>query len=76
MSVQEIIAAIAGLPDSERREAYVELDALRRSDPVAPEPKPLSAHDKAKHLIGPGSGLRDLSSNKEYLKDLGKSSLS
>ncbi len=76
MRVQEIIAAIAGLPDGERRKVYAELDELRSSDPAAPPPKPLSAHDKAKHLIGPGSGLRDLSSNKEYLKDLGKSSLS
>ncbi|MEP0549020.1 MAG: hypothetical protein ABJF88_18950 [Rhodothermales bacterium] len=76
MSVKEIIAAIADLPDSERRRAYVGLDELRSSDPVAPPPRPLSAHDKAKHLIGPGSGLSDLSSNKDYLKDLGESSLS
>jgi hypothetical protein len=76
MSTEEIIATIAELPDEERRKVWAELDELRRSDPAAPPPKPLSAHDKAKHLIGSISGPSDLSSNKDYLKDLGESSLS
>ncbi|MEM1043167.1 MAG: hypothetical protein AAGI91_11115 [Bacteroidota bacterium] len=76
MSTQEIITTIAALPEAERRKVWSELDELRRSDPAAPAPKPLSAHDKAKHLIGSISGPSDLSSNKDYLRDLGKSSLS
>lgn len=36
----------------------------------------VSAHEKAKHLIGPGNGVGDGSTNKAYLDDLGESSLS
>ena len=80
MSVEEIITTIAGLPEAERRRVWAELDELRSSDPVAPEPKRPSAHDLAKHLIGGGtgrgSGRRDVSSNKGYLRGFGEGSLS
>ncbi|MEM8601486.1 MAG: hypothetical protein AAGF99_16335 [Bacteroidota bacterium] len=35
----------------------------------------VSAHEKAKHLIGPGDGVGDGSTNKAYLDDLGERSL-
>ena len=72
MSIQEIIAAIESLPVAERRKLYAALFLKRRQ---GPESQP-SAHDLAQHLIGSGSGLHDVSSNKAYLQDLGKSSLS
>lgn len=72
MSVQEIIAVIDALPAEERRKVYAELFRKGRNDPEAR----LSAHDRAGHLIGEGSGLHDVSTNKAYLDDLGRSSLS
>ena len=71
MSVEEILTAITELPEGERRKVYVELEAKRRSDPAAQ----LSAHDRAKHLIGSIEGPSDLSTNKAYLEGLGESSL-
>ena len=72
MSVQEILTALRRLPTEQRRQAWAELDELRRSDPEAPVPKPLSAYDKAKHLIGPGSGIRDLASNPTHMEGYGR----
>ena len=72
MSVQEIIAAVDALPAEERRKVYAELFRKAGNDPEA---RP-SAHDLAGHLIGEGSGLHDVSTNKAYLDDLGRSSLS
>ena len=71
MSVEEILTAITELPEGERRKVY-KLEAKRRSDPAAQ----LSAHDRAKHLIGSIEGPSDLSTNKAYLEGLGESSLS
>lgn len=72
MSVQEIIKAVEALPTDQRREFYAQLEVKRRNDPEA-QP---SAHDRAKHLIGSIDGPPDLSTNKAYLSDLGKRSLS
>ena len=67
MSVQEIIEAINRLPEDERRRVYLELEQQRRTDPAAQ----LSAHDRARHLIGPGSGIHDLSSNPAHMDGYG-----
>lgn len=72
MSVQEIIAAIDALPAEERRQVYAALLRKGRTDPEVR----LSAHDLAQHLISEGSGRHDVSTNKAYLADLGRSSLS
>ena len=72
ISVQEIIAAIDALSAEERRSVYAEV--FRKSH-IDLEARP-SAHDLAGHLISRGSGLRDVSGDKAYLADLGKSSLS
>ncbi|NBC16716.1 MAG: hypothetical protein GVY18_05280 [Bacteroidetes bacterium] len=72
MSVQDILAAIDALPAEDRRKVYAEVGRKERNDPDA---RP-SAHDLAQHLISSGSGLRDISTNKTYLDDLGRSSLS
>lgn len=72
MRAEEIITAIDELPEAERRKVYLELEQKRRDDPAAQ----LSAHDRARHLIGSITGPGDLSSNKAYLKGLGKRSAS
>ena len=72
MSATEILDAISELPEDERRKVYVGLEARRRDDPAAQ----LSAHDRAKHLIGSIEGPSDLSTNKAYMEGFGESSLS
>ena len=69
MSVQEILAAIDRLPEQERRRVMAELNRQQETDS-------LSAYDKIKDLIGPGSGLRDVSTGKAYMEGFGERSLS
>lgn len=73
MNIEEITTAIAALPEPERRRLYRELERRKAGDhPAAPEPQETqSAHERAKDLIGPGSGLGDLSTNPTYLNDFG-----
>ena len=75
MSVQEILTAIRELPDEQHWQVWAELDELRHSDPEAPAPEPPSAYDKAKHLIGPGSGIRDLATNPAHMEGFGRDSM-
>lgn len=72
MSIEEITAAIAALPEQERRRLYVELERQKTNDPAAPKRESPSAHDLAKELIGPGSGLGDLSTNPAHMKGFGE----
>ena len=72
MNIEEITTAIAALPEPERRRLYRELERRKAGDPAAPGPQETrSAHERAKNLIGPGSGLGDLSTNPTYLNDFG-----
>ena len=61
MRVEEITAAVAALSRSERRRLYAEVERQKAADRAASEEKaaeqdPPSAHERAKHLIGEGSG--------------------
>ena len=69
MSVQEILTAINQLPEQERRRVIAELNRQQEADA-------LSAYDKIKDLIGPGSGLHDVSTNKAHMQGFGERSLS
>ena len=72
MNIEEITTAIAALSEPERRRLYRELERRKAGDLAAPEPQETqSAHERAKDLIGPGSGLGDLSTNPTYLNDFG-----
>lgn len=72
MNIEEITAAIAALPEPERRRLYRELERRKAGDPaVSQSQETRSAHERAKDLIGPGSGLGDLSTNPTYLNDFG-----
>lgn len=72
MSIDEIIGAIAALPDRERERFYARLSERMERDPAAPRRPEPSAHDRARGLIGAGSGLGDLSSNPAYLEGFGE----
>ncbi len=82
MSIEEITAAIAALPAEEHRRLYTRLERQKASDPAAPGPvaprealegrERRSARDLAKELIGPGSGLDDLSTNPKYMEGFGE----
>ena len=74
MSLQEIKQAIAELPAQERAELMRELKADEPDD-VRAGATESTAHEKAKHLIGPGSGLGDLASNPAYMEGYGEDSL-
>ena len=70
MNIEEITTAIAALPEPERCRLYRELERRKAGDPAASQPQETrSAHERAKDLIGPGSGLGDLSTNPTYLND-------
>jgi hypothetical protein len=72
MDIEEITTAIAALPEPERRRLYRELERRKAGDSAASQPQETrSAHERAKDLIGPGSGLGDLSTNPTYLNDFG-----
>ncbi|MEO0743363.1 MAG: hypothetical protein AAF089_17410 [Bacteroidota bacterium] len=76
MSIQEIEREIATMPLSEARRLRRLIDArLQAHEEIASAPE--SLYDRMKHLIGDGEdpATPDLSSNKEYLRDLGESPL-
>ncbi len=51
---------------SDDAEAMTGVDGARRE----------SFHDRAKHLIGPPSGVRDLGSNPKHMEGFGRDALS
>ena len=70
MSIQEIRQAIAELPPAQRAGLVQE---LLEAEGIEVE-TPLSFHDLAKGLIGPGSGISDLSSNPVHMEGYGEDS--
>ncbi len=77
MSIQEIIRAVRQLPPEQLRQFDAEYERLRHSaggDGAQPDER--SAHEKAKHLIGPGSGIADLTTNPAHMEGYGRDSLS
>lgn len=77
MSVEEITAAVAALSRSERRRLYAEVERQKAADRAASgeevsDQNVPSAHERAKHLIGEGSGCGDLSANPAYLEGFGE----
>lgn len=81
MSIQELEDAVRSLPLEEARHLRRILDA-RLSQEIEGDGAPHSsdesvrAHAQAQDLIGSVDGPTDLSSNKAYLADLGRNSLS
>ena len=81
MSIQELEAAVAKLPPEQLREFYawmeayvaeVVADVTKADDEQGKRP---TAYELSKHLAGVFEGPGDLSTNPEYLDDLGESSL-
>ena len=81
MSIQELEAAVAKLPPEQLREFYAWMKAyvaeagraMTKAD--VEQDKPSTAYELSKHLAGVFEGPGDLSTNPEYLDDLGENSL-
>ena len=81
MSIQELEAAVAKLPPAQLREFYAWMEAyvaeavadvIKADDEQDKRP---TAYELSKHLAGVFEGPGDLSTNPEYLDDLGGNSL-
>ncbi len=76
MSLDEIITAARRLSPQEQQHLIEELRAQVASGGDGAQPDERSAHEKAKHLIGPGSGIADLTTNPAHMEGYGRDSLS
>lgn len=74
MSVEDIVSTVAALPAEDRRRVFAALDALRNEvgEGGAVTGRPLSAHDRARHLAGTVPGPPDLSTNRTHLQGFGE----
>lgn len=78
MSIQEIEQTIRTAPlDDVRRLQRILDERLAGAETAGGDGAQAgSFHDRAKHLIGPPSGVPDLGSNPEHMKGFGRDSLS